>query len=113
MFKCAITGNTVSGRLPVRAILQVRPVTYKILLQTNDRIVKQTTGWEIVREALVDPKIVHTLPTIEQLLEKAKSLESVERTEYLKKRPKRVWAPRPKRINKDDYTFRLKIVKKG
>lgn len=112
MFKCAITGEAVTGRSPARVILEVRPVRYKILLQTNERIVKEALGWEIVREALVDPLIVHKVPTLEQLLEQVKSKEPVLRVEYLKRRPKRIWVPRSNKSKGMSPTSRLKIVKR-
>ena len=61
MFKCELTGKQVGPRVsPVRVVLETRQKKY-----TNqvDKKIIESTGWEVVKEALVDPEVARKMNT--------------------------------------------------
>jgi len=112
MYKCCITGKTVPPHTPAhKVILEIRPVKYKHLFAGNSgkgetRIVSESRGWEVVREGFVSPKALSQVPKLEELLETLDQRKLVERTYYLKKRPKKKYFRR-----KQTKVYRLKIVR--
>ena len=110
MYKCSITKRIVPAGTPAeKVVVEIRPVVYQIMWNKGEveKMITQSKGWEIVREVLVSPKAASTMPTIEDLIEKAKGLEPTVRVQYLDKRPR--WK-RPSNFRRK-YKGRLKVVK--
>jgi len=99
MYKCCITNKIVPRYTPAnKVILEIQPVTYKIMYQggprkgrgpEGPRVLRYSKGWEIRREGFVSPEAMHKVPKLEDLIEGLSSQEPVERLNMLAKRPKK------------------------
>lgn len=115
MYKCYVTKRCVPKRTPAeKVVLEIRPVIYKIMWAGGEieKMITQTKGWETVREVIVSPKEASKLPSIEQLIERAKNQEPVIKIQYLKRRPK--WRkPQDRRGSMaSKFPEHLRVVKK-
>jgi hypothetical protein len=119
MYKCCITGKIVPRHTPAnKVILEIQPVTYKIMYQggiskrgrgpEGPRVLRYGKGWEIKREGLVSPQAMHKVPKLEDLIEGLAGQEPVERVNMLAKRPKKKGGYRKR---SQGPVARLKIVK--